>query len=201
MKKVLLIAVLGLTSLSMTAQEKQDTTSTEGFVFTTVKENPITSIKNQNRSSTCWSFSALGFLESELLRKGKGEYDFSEMFVVHHTMVDRAKNYVRYHGSSSFAPGGSFGDVMYCLKNYGLVPQEAMPGILYGDTLPVHNELDAVAGAYVNAIAKGEHKKLTPVWSKGLSAIYHPVYINGIFLHGSSEVVTHMIAPPNRMRI
>lgn len=55
----------------------------EGFVFTTVKENPITSIKNQNRSSTCWSFSSLGFLESELLREGKGEFDLSEMFVVH----------------------------------------------------------------------------------------------------------------------
>lgn len=52
------------------------------------------------------------------------------------------------------------------MKNYGLVPQEAMPGIMYGDSLPVHNELDATAGAYVNAIAKGNLKKLTPVWKK-----------------------------------
>lgn len=150
----------------------QDAPKEEGFVFTTVKENPITSIKNQNRSSTCWSFSSLGFLESELLRMGKGEYDLSEMFVVHHTMVDRGQNYVRYHGDSSFSPGGSFYDIMFCLKNYGLVPQEAMPGIMYGDSLPVHNELDAVAGAYVDAIAKGRLTKLTPVWKNGLSAIY-----------------------------
>ena len=61
---------------------------------------------------------------------------------------------------------------MFCLKNYGLVPQEAMPGIMYGDTLPVHNELDAVAGAYTNAIAKGKLTKLSPVWKNGLSAIY-----------------------------
>lgn len=80
MKKSILIAALGLFSLSAMAQ---DAKPEEGFVFTTVKENPITSIKNQNRSSTCWSFSALGFLESELLRLGKGEYDLSEMFVVH----------------------------------------------------------------------------------------------------------------------
>ena len=172
MKTLLLIATLVLTTLSMVAQEKKDTTATEGFIFTTVKENPITSVKNQNRSSTCWCFSTLGFLESELLRMGKGEYDFSEMYVVHHTMIDRAKNYVRFHGSSSFAPGGSFNDVLYCLKNYGLVPQDAMPGILYGDTLPVHNELDAVAEAYVDAIAKGKLTKLTPVWLDGLSAIY-----------------------------
>lgn len=167
MKKSILIAALGLFSLNIAAQ---DAPKEEGFIFTTVKENPITSVKNQNRSSTCWSFSSIGFLESELLRMGKGEYDLSEMFVVHHTMNDRATNYVRYHGDSSFAPGGSFYDVMFCLKNYGMVPQEAMPGIMYGDTLPVHNELDAVAGAYVNAVLKG--KKLSPVWKNGLNAIY-----------------------------
>ena len=170
MKKSILIATLGLLSFNVSAQDTPK--AEEGFIFTTVKENPITSVKNQNRSSTCWSFSALGFLESELLRMGKGEYDLSEMFVVHHTMVDRGVNYARYHGDSSFSPGGSFYDIMYCLKNYGLVPQEAMPGIMYGDTLPVHNELDAVAGAYMNAIAKGKLTKLTPVWKQGLSAIY-----------------------------
>ena len=163
------MAAVGLLSLNIAAQ---DTPKEEGFVFNTVKENPITSIKNQNRSSTCWSFSSLSFLESELLRMGKGTYDLSEMFVVHHTMVDRAVNYVRYHGDASFSPGGSFYDIMFCLKNYGLVPQDAMPGIMYGDSLPVHNELDAVAGAYVQAIGKGRFSKLTPVWKNGLSAIY-----------------------------
>ena len=158
--------------LPVAAQEEAKPAEEEGFVFTTVKENPITSIKNQNRSSTCWSYSGIGFLESELLRMGKGEYDLAEMFVVHHTMVDRATNYVRLHGDSSFSPGGSFYDVVYCMQNYGLVPQEAMPGIMYGDSLPVHNELDAVAEGYTNAIAKGRLKKLTNVWQKGLSAIY-----------------------------
>lgn len=174
MKNLILIAALGMLSLNAGAKDKaKDKTKQEqGFVFTTVKANPITSVKNQNRSSTCWSFSTIGFLESELLRMGKGDYDLSEMFVVHHTMIDRAQNYVRYHGDSSFAPGGSAYDVIYCLKNYGIVPQEAMPGIMYGDTLPVHNELDAVAGAYTDAIAKGRLTKLSPVWKKGLSAIY-----------------------------
>lgn len=174
MKNLILIAALGLLSLNAGAKDKaKDKAKQEqGFVFTTVKANPITSVKNQNRSSTCWSFSTIGFLESELLRMGKGEYDLSEMFVVHHTMIDRAQNYVRYHGDNSFSPGGSAYDVIYCLKNYGMVPQEAMPGIMYGDTLPVHNELDAVAGAYTDAIAKGKLTKLTPVWKKGLSAIY-----------------------------
>lgn len=171
MKKVFLIACC-TAATSLFAQNMQPADSTDGFRFTTVKENPITSVKNQNRSSTCWSFSALGFLESELLRMGKGEYDFAEMFLVHHTMIDRAQMYVRLHSEGSFSPGGSFYDLIHCVKNYGLVPQEAMQGIMYGDTLPVHNELDAVAGAYVDAIAKGHYKKLTPVWKDGLSAIY-----------------------------
>lgn len=168
MKRIVLSAIVGLCAWTASAQSPQE----EGFLFTTVKENPITSIKNQNRSSTCWSFSALSFFESELLRKGKGEYDLAEMFVVHHTMTDRAERYVRLHGDNSFSPGGSFYDAIYCLKYYGLVPQEAMNGIMYGDTLPVHAELDAVASGYVNAIAKGKLRKLSPVWKKGLSAIY-----------------------------
>jgi aminopeptidase C len=170
MKKFLLFSTIVLLSVSTFAQEKKD--QAEGFVFTTVKANPITSIKNQSHSSTCWAFSSIGFFESELLRKGKGTYDFSEMYVVHKTMEDRAVNYVRLHGSSSFAPGGSFYDVVYCLKNYGIVPQSVMPGILYGDTIHNHSELDATASAYVNAIAKGDLHKISPVWKNGLTSIY-----------------------------
>ena len=173
MNKFITLAALGLCFSSINAQEaKEEKKAEEGFVFTTIKENPITSIKNQNRSSTCWSFSSVAFLESELLRQGKGEFDLSEMFIVHHTMEDRAINYVRYHGDASFSPGGSFEDMVVCYEKYGMVPQDAMPGIMYGDSLPVHNELDAVAGAYVKAIGKGKFSKLTPVWKNGLRSIY-----------------------------
>ena len=173
MNKFITLAALGLCFSSINAQEaKEEKKAEEGFVFTTIKENPITSIKNQNRSSTCWSFSSVAFFESELLRQGKGEFDLSEMFIVHHTMEERAVNYVRYHGDASFSPGGSFEDIVACYRQHGLVPQDAMPGIMYGDSLPVHNELDAVAGAYVQAIGKGKFSKLTPVWKDGLRSIY-----------------------------
>ena len=95
MKKIISIVLFSALCFSISAKEKAK--KEEGFVFTTVKENPITSIKNQNRSSTCWSFSGAAFLESELLRKGKGTYDLSEMYIVHHTMEDRAEKYVRLH--------------------------------------------------------------------------------------------------------
>ena len=187
MKNCFLFLALML-SVSMSAQmtglavvddpeDDLELTEDEGFRFTTIDSIAITPVKDQNRSSTCWAFSAIGFLESELLRMGKGEYDLSEMFVVSKTMMDRATYFVRMYGDgSSFAPGGSAYDVLYCMSHYGLVPQEAMPGIRYGaaksDTLPVHNELDAVAGGYLKALTGGKLKKLTPVWREGLQAIY-----------------------------
>ena len=177
MKKVIISMLLGAFALSSMAQEATTASdTTEGFRFTTVDSIAITPVKDQNRSGTCWSYSTIGFLESELIRMGKGEYDLSEMFVVHHTMLDRAEYVVRLYGNAQFAPGGSAYDVIYCLKNYGLVPQEAMPGIQYGstpaDTLPVHTELDAVAKGVVNAVSNSGLKKLTPVWKKALSAVY-----------------------------
>ena len=172
MNKLIALAALGLCFSNVYAKSPKKNKAEEGFIFTTVKESPITSIKNQNQSSTCWSFSSLGFLESELLRLGKGEFDLSEMFVVHKTMQERGENYVRYHGDASFSPGGSFSDIIACYQKHGMVPQEAMPGIMYGDSLPNHNEVDAVAGAYVQAIGKGNFRKLSPVWKQGLCAIY-----------------------------
>ena len=145
-----------------------------GFVFTTVDSVAITPVKDQHRSGTCWAFSTLGFLESEVLRTKGTEVDFAEMYVVSKTMMDRATYCVRMYNDVKFAAGGSAYDVIYCMKHYGLVPQSVMPGIKYGtypaDTLPVHAELDKVASGYLNALTG--LKKLTPVWREGLQAIY-----------------------------
>ena len=153
MKRFTLLAAAGLFSMSLSAQEAKEEPKEEGFVFTTVKELPITSIKNQNRAGTCWCYSSMAFLESELLRMGKGEYDLSEMYIVHQTYLDRADAAVRTHGDVSFSQGGSFYDVIYGMKKFGLVPEEEMrPGVMYGDTLSNHTELTAVSDAVVAAI-------------------------------------------------
>lgn len=157
---------------SDSTQVKQD--SVEGWQFTTVDSVAITPVKNQNRSSTCWAFSTLGFLESEVLRTKGKEVSLSPMYVVSKTMMDRATYCVRMYNEPHFAPGGSAYDVIYCMRHYGLVPLEAMPGIRYGwtaaDTLPVHNELDRVAGGYLKGLSG--LKRLSPVWREGLQAIY-----------------------------
>ncbi len=157
---------------SDTTQVKKD--SVEGWQFTTVDSVPITRVKDQHRSGTCWAFSTLGFLESEVLRiKGK-EVELSPMFVVSKTLIDRATYCVRLYNEPRFAEGGSAYDVIYCMQHYGLVPKSAMPGIRYGwteaDTLPVFSELTAVASGYLSGLKK--QKKLSPVWREGLQAIY-----------------------------
>ncbi len=168
MKKFLILTALFISGTSLFAQVKND----EGFQFTVVKENPITSTKNQNRSGTCWAFSSLGFFEAELLRMGKGEWDFSEMYLAHKTYEDRAKAAVRMHGDVSFSQGGSFYDCVYCMKHYGMIPQSAMPepGTLYGDSLPNFGEFFNMLEPLVAAVAKGEQKKLSPVWFKPINA-------------------------------
>ena len=183
MKRFTLLAAAGLFSMSLSAQEAKEEPKEEGFVFTTVKELPITSIKNQNRAGTCWCYSSMAFLESELLRMGKGEYDLSEMYIVHQTYLDRADAAVRTHGDVSFSQGGSFYDVIYGMKKFGLVPEEEMrPGVMYGDTLSNHTELTAVSDAVVAAIAKGKHRSLQtdenrkPLWKKAIAAI-HDIYL------------------------
>lgn len=168
MKKLIAASLLlacSLSAMNAGAQEKDE------YVFTPVKELKITSVKNQNRTGTCWSFSGIGFLEAELLRMGKGDYDLSEMFVVSHSYKDKADKFVRLHGCLNFAQGGSFGDVLYATKHYGAVPESVMNGLQYGETQHVHGELESLAISYVNTIIKNPNGKLSPVWKKGFDGI------------------------------
>ena len=178
-----LVMATGAMASGVEAKPKKQAEQPDGIQFTVVKENPITSIKNQNRAGTCWCYSSLAFIESELLRMGKGEYDFSEMFLVHNTYLDRADKAVRTHGDVSFAQGGSFYDVIYGMEAFGLVPEAEMrPGVMYGMELSNHNELSAVSDAVVAAIAKGKLRSLqvSPdgemLWKKAIEAI-HDIYL------------------------
>ena len=161
-------AALMLCTISATAQQ-----SSRGpeYEFKTIKENPVTSVKNQYRSGTCWCFSALSFVESEILRTKGIETDLSEMFVVGKSYHDRAVKYVRVDGHLNFAAGSSFGDVFHVIKDYGIVPQEAMPGFNYGTDKPEHAELDAALKGYVEAIVKNPNKKLSTAWVNGFDGI------------------------------
>lgn len=173
MMKFLLTAALALTVVSGFAQEKKDSTKKNPeYEFTVIKENPITSIKDQYRSGTCWCFSSLSFIESEVMKeKGIDSLDLSEMFVVSRSYHDRGIKYVRLDGHLNFGAGSSFGDVLHVIKDYGIVPQDAMPGLNYGTEKPEHSEMDAALKGYVDAIAQNPNRTLTTAWVNGLDGI------------------------------
>ena len=174
MRKYLVMALLAVVVLGANAEEKKEQKSNANKpVFTTVKENKITSIKNQSRSGTCWDYSTLSFLESEILKKTGKTYDLCEAFVANKTYLDRAVQVVRLHGDCQFAQGGSAYDPIYCLKHYGICPEDAMPlpGTLYGDSLNNFNEFFDVMTPYVQAIAKSKTDKLSTQWKVALQGI------------------------------
>ena len=153
MKKIICFA-LALMSISSFAQKKEKETKIEPYIFETVIENPTTSVKDQASSGTCWCFSGISFLESEILRATGEEYDLSEMFVVSNAYYDKALKYVRLHGYLNFGPGSSFSDVLAVLETYGIVPESEMMGLNYGTTQHMHFEMDEVLKGIVTALVK-----------------------------------------------
>ena len=167
MKKLLITAVCALVAVSLNAQD-----TAEGYKFTDTKVVKVTPVKNQASSGTCWSFSGISFLESEIMRAGGPEVDLADMWVVRHAYETRAERYVRMHGNANCSAGGAFCDVFNTIKKYGIVPEEEYKGLNYGTDLHKHAELDALVKAYVGVIVKAPMKTLTPAWKQGLAGIF-----------------------------
>ena len=143
----------------------------EAYQFEVISSQPSTSVKNQYFSSTCWSFSLLSMLESELIRMGRGEYDLSEMYIVRRVYEEKAIKYVRMHGMINFSGGGFFHDVLRVISKYGIVPDEAYSGLNIGEENHVHTEMDQVLKSYVADIIRNQNRKLTPVWYDGFVSL------------------------------
>lgn len=170
-KLSLILCAAALSSQVAVSAAGKDKAQDTAFVFTDVKVNPTTSVKDQNKSGTCWSFSGLSFLEDELLKKGKGEYDLSEMYVARQCYIDKAVNFVRYYGKTNFGEGGGLLDIPYVYNKYGMMPESAYDGLEYGEEKHDHGELAAVLTAYLNEIVKNPNKKLSTAWLKGYIGI------------------------------
>ena len=175
MKRILILAVsLACLCVSAAAQRAAGPVFPE-YTFTTVKAAPITSIKNQASSGTCWSFSTISFLESEAIRLGKitdeAKYpDFSEFFVVSTSYKERAEKYIRLDGKLGFSAGSGSGDVLEVVREHGIVPNVEMTGMNYGSPLPQQAELDAVLLGYVQAVARNT-RTLSTAWKRGFDAV------------------------------
>ena len=142
----------------------------KGYIFEDEIALPATSVKDQYRTGTCWSFSALSFLESEMLRLGKSQVDLSEMFIVWHTYSEKAQKHVRVHGNLNFAAGGAFHDVTNTIKEYGIVPESVYDGLNYGEEKHVHSEMDRVLKQHVAAVVENRNRKLSTVWHEPIES-------------------------------
>ncbi|HMK27863.1 MAG TPA: C1 family peptidase [Chitinophagaceae bacterium] len=120
------------------------------------RQTNCTNVKDQFISSTCWSFSSNSFLESELMKMGRGNFDLSEMFIARYSMLRKIRRHLQLKGQNFFTPGGQFHDVMWVIKNYGIVPESTYPGKGRGENSHNHSEMDTVLSRYVkDMVSKG----------------------------------------------
>lgn len=159
---IILLGLISTFSLTTSAQNNGLPT------FTTVKANPITSVKDQHRSGTCWCYATLGFIESEILRQSGKTYDLCEMFVVNHDYMDCATHHVRMHGLSDFTEGGAADDVFDVIQRHGICPEEAMPapGTLCGDTLANFTTFHPELTTMVKQFASTNENHPDPQWKQ-----------------------------------
>ena len=169
-KTFLICLILLSVSLSVFSKEKasrseyvEDTKP----VFKNKIELTATTVKDQFNSGTCWSFSTISMLESELVRFGHEPVDLSEMFIVRNAYANKAERYIRMHGKINFGSGGAFNDVTDVISEFGIVPEKAYRGLITDSLKIDHSEMDLVLKEFLNAILETPNKSLSPVWEMG----------------------------------
>ena len=160
MKKVILpFIILFAFSLSVFSQSSDEK-------LNEIVRIPASPVKDQQKTGTCWSFATTSFLESEILRKGKGEYDLSEIFFVRYAYLQKAKNYLLYHGKANFSEGGQAHDVINIIKYAGIVPESEYAGIIDASEILDHNKLKEELEKYISRTNNGFNEKKADSWEE-----------------------------------
>ena len=141
------------------------------YVFNIIYDLAGTAVKDQCKTATCWSFSTLSMLESELIRTGKGIHDLSEMYVVRWGYVEKAINYIRMNGKCNFEQGGEGHDIPYIIGKYGIVPEEVYRGLDYGQSRHNHDEMLAVLQGMMEKLKSNPGGTYTKVWIQAVEGV------------------------------
>ncbi len=158
-KHIPLFAIILLLTSSLHAQ----------YEFKTEKKITCTSIKNQARTGTCWSFATTSFLESELIRMGMDDIDLSEMFIVRNIYKDKAVNYVMRQGKANFSQGSLAHDLIRMAEKKGLMTEKAYSGLLNDETRYDHSEMENGLKGFLDGIRKS--KTLSSKWKSAFNGI------------------------------
>ena len=149
MKKTLIALAALLSAGSLCAQS---------YLFTVTDSVPVTPVKNQARTGTCWCFATTSFMEAELLRKGKGEHDLSEMFIVRQKLKNQLEdNYLR-RGNGNIGPGSLSPSYIHAFRQVGIVPEEVYNGINYDSKTHNHGELMPMLHAVADVAIKSKNR-------------------------------------------
>ena len=132
--------------------------------LSTVKMNSATDVKNQGRTGTCWCFSVMSILESELLKRGIEHPDLSELFIVRNIYLDKAKNYILRQGATQFGEGAFGHDVFPAIEKYGIVPLSVYPNIKAGDSVMNHEGFDMMLKKFLDSVLV--KKPISQEWEK-----------------------------------
>lgn len=143
--------------------------SAQGYVFTDEVIVPVSSVKNQASSGTCWCFATCSFLESELMRMGKGEHDLSEMFIVRQKLLNQLNdNYLR-RGKGNIGQGSLSHTFLNAYRQVGIVPESAYSGINYDSDRHNHGEMMSMLTAVADAGVK--NRKRSPQYDAVVNSI------------------------------
>jgi bleomycin hydrolase len=168
LKNIFVLSLFFLASLTITAQESEEKIPHK---FEMVKKVETSSVKSQDKTNTCWSFATTSFIEAELIRMGKGEFDISEMFFVRKNYPLKADQYMRYHGLSNFGEGGLAHDVMATIKTYGMVPESVYGGKLVDSTKYNHSEMHGVLESMLNSVINQKGGKISTLWKPAFNSV------------------------------
>lgn len=142
----------------------------QGYQFTEVVTVPATSVKNQAATGTCWCFATTSFMESELLRMGKGEYDLSEMFIVRQKYMNQLQdNYLR-RGDGNIGQGSLAHTFKNAYRQVGIVPEEVYKGINYNSENHNHSEMAQYMKAIADVAVK--NKERSPEYDKLIQNLF-----------------------------
>ncbi len=165
-KVILFLVMVCFLQAGMVAKKNKDKPI---YRFKVEKKIKATPVKNQGSTGTCWAFATISFLESEIIKKGRGEFDLSEMFIARHAYTDKARQYVYMHGRANFGPGGQSHDVIDQMKKNGIVPESIYPGLLPSKKRHNHREIGAVLQGMLNGVLKS--RDLSSVWQGAFKAV------------------------------
>lgn len=168
--------VLGLTVSTVFGQNKVTNIEGSKYEFTEVKHLDNTPVLSQGNTGTCWSFSAISFFESELMRMGmKDVPTLSQMYVVRKAYEAKADKYVRYDGKINFSQGGAFHDIPFVMAKYGIVPNEIYIGLTKNQKTYNHtelfNSLDAVMKGVLKSVEESKGNGISSTWKTTISSI------------------------------